>query len=246
MPLSSNTVTHFTQDKESLFGILADNFQINYCLERYKLGNKELAAEIPMISFCDIPLSQIKDHIEKYGKYGIGLSKEWATRMGLNPVLYIEQQSHLANNLCSAMETFLGSYGPNGKLTNSQTYLVDVLRYIKNYQGDLQRKNKKTIKNYRFSDEREWRYSPPHSDTYEMIVPRKEYESDKENYDASIKDLRLRFEPNDIKYIFIKEDSEITDFVDILRRTKGKTYSHQDVERLMTRLLTTEQIMNDI
>ena len=32
--------------------------------------------------------SQIKNHIENYGGYAIGLSKEWGVSKGINPVAY--------------------------------------------------------------------------------------------------------------------------------------------------------------
>jgi len=58
--------------------------------------------------------------------------------------------------------------------------------------------------------------------------------------------IKLDFEPNDIKYIIIENDAEISEIVDLLRKAKGNTYSYNDIERLMTRILTTEQIVSDI
>ncbi|WGI94134.1 abortive infection system antitoxin AbiGi family protein (plasmid) [Escherichia coli] len=34
-----------------------------------------------MVSFCDIKLSQIKDHSEKYGEFGLGLTKNGLRKM---------------------------------------------------------------------------------------------------------------------------------------------------------------------
>ena len=126
-----------------------------------------------------------------------------------------------------------------------QRALADVLRYIKNYQGTLSRKDTIT-ENYRFSDEREWRYVPPYQYDCRMIAPEVQYSADPVPIDASVESLRLEFQPNDIKYIIIRDDSEISDFVDLLRHAKGKNYSYRDVERLTTRLFTTEQILGDI
>lgn len=56
----------------------------------------------------------------------------------------------------------------------------------------------------------------------------------------------MEFTPNDIKYIIIESDDEIAEFVELLRTAKGNKYSYHDIERLMTRLLTTEQILGDI
>lgn len=244
MPLSSNSVIHFTSEKENLLNILSDNFRVFYCTEEYSLSNYLVTAKVPMVSFCDIPLSEIKDHIGKYGNYGIGLTKDWAVRMGLNPVLYIEPRSHIASSIGKAFELY-GLTEGQGTPSESQYAIAELIRYMKNYQGKLVRKNS-TNGNYRFSDEREWRYAPPHDSSYEMLIGKEEYDAEKERHDKSIEHLRLRFEPNDIKYIIIRDDDEIAEFVNHLRQKKGNCYSYHDIERLTTRLLTTEQIISDI
>ena len=124
--------------------------------------------------------------------------------------------------------------------------ILNLFRYLKNYQGKLTR-NIKTIQNYRFSDEREWRYVPSSRDI-DLVVTLDEYNtvSQKETVNEQLLHLRLEFTPDDITYIIINEESEINDFINVLRSAKSKTYTHQQVERLMTRILTTEQIMTDI
>jgi hypothetical protein len=81
-----------------------------------------------------------------------------------------------------------------------------------------------------------------------MICPEDHYiiPKNKAECDAKLTHLRLEFEPNDIKYIIINDDSEITEFVNHLRVAKGNKYSFHDVERLTTRILTSEQIFGDI
>ncbi|WP_369681790.1 abortive infection system antitoxin AbiGi family protein [Pseudomonas gingeri] len=124
------------------------------------------------------------------------------------------------------------------------------MRHTKNYEADLNRGGK-SIPNYRFSDEREWRFVPSIDNQCSMVFGL-DYASQKEN--ANVIELSktilekeaLTFEPNDIKYIIIENDDEISDFLDFLRKAKGKSYTYHDIEQLMTRILTAEQIFTDI
>ncbi|RZJ20426.1 MAG: hypothetical protein EON51_15145 [Acinetobacter sp.] len=78
MSLSTNSIIHYTDTFKKLLGILSEGFSIKYCAERLVVdGSKGSSAAHPMISFCDIPLSQSSEHFSSYGKYGIGLSKYW-------------------------------------------------------------------------------------------------------------------------------------------------------------------------
>lgn len=247
MPLSSNSLIHFTNDKEFLKGILENNFKIFNCNESIVLGGRRYSWVIPMVSFCDIPLSEIKDHISKYGHYGVGMTKEWAIKQGLNPVLYMAQNSMLSESYRKAWCNAIERSHDDDNWSEDERNLCDTLRYIKNYEGDLERKGV-TLKDYRFSDEREWRYVPPYSEEYEFLMSREWYTSynNKSEADYKLMTLRLKFEPSDIKYIIIDNDTEIGEFIDHLRRAKGKNFTLHEVERLTTRILTVDQIMSDI
>lgn len=251
MALSSNSLIHFTGSKDNLMGILKNNFKPYYCKERISVEDRYWEFYVPMVSFCDIPLSQLKDHIAKYGSYGIGLTKEWAVAQGLNPVLYIERGSDLAKSVDYASDKFVyDKEGGLDDLEKSERCVADVLRYIKNYEGKLNRGGK-TIPGYRFSDEREWRYVPAFDNDFAMFISA-DYHDDESNKQEVDEDnlklnrLRLSFEPNDITYLVIENENEISPFVTFLQNVKGKTYSYVDVQRLMTRILTTERIMSDM
>ncbi|MCK9372429.1 MAG: abortive infection system antitoxin AbiGi family protein [Sulfuricurvum sp.] len=239
MGLSSSSIIHFTASKDSLKGILKNNFKIKYCTETIEIAGKERAYAAPMVSFCDIPLSEVKKHIDSYGSYGIGLTKEWAIRQKLNPVIYIEGNSYFSENILELLRS-------TEKNKEASANALTVYSYIKNYENTLQRKGKDPVPNYRFSDEREWRYVPQNTDKNEFTLSKEVYEDEetKDAYDFMISDIFLTFEPNDIKYIIIKDDSEIREFFSFLRDVKGK-YSSHDVDRLTTRILTTEQIKED-
>lgn len=248
MALSSNTIIHFTKTADALKGILQHNFKLKYCVENVNFeGPLDYAA--PMVSFCDIPLSQIKEHIGKYGAYGLGLTKEWAERQRLNPVLYVQSNSFLAKSIQTTYLKFVQSSNiVDWKLLNEEEQdMLNVLRYVKNYEADLSRGGI-VEKNYRFSDEREWRYTPDYESCNVMAVTPTAYRTieEKKVLNSALSSLRLSFEPDDIKYIIIERDSEISEFLNVLRDTKGNKYSLNDLERLMTRIITTEQIKTDL
>lgn len=254
MALSSNSIIHFTNTKEALKGILENNFNLKYCKEHIEIEDAEFDLGVPMVSFCDIPLSEVKDHISKYGSYGIGLTREWAIRNGLNPVLYLEKHSRLGQSLDKLYDCLIEEEEntPIGEIPDESKAAHDLFRYIKNYEADLVRRGN-VIRDYRFSDEREWRYVPCYTEKLAMILSRdvilgknSEASEYKQKCEEDLKAYSLDFQPNDIKYIIIENDSEISEFVDLLRRAKGNKYSYNDIERLMTRILTTEQIISDM
>ncbi|VWC64054.1 abortive infection system antitoxin AbiGi family protein [Burkholderia lata] len=244
MALSSNTLTHFTQKKEALFGILQGHFKIFFCKETVRLTKRrQWNFYAPMVSFCDIPMSEIKDHIEKYGSYGIGLTKEWAVKNGLNPVLYVSRESALSESYHAAMKYYVeGEEEESASL--GELALLDFFGYMKNYEARLDRKGTR-IDKYRFSDEREWRFVPRHTDDNEVLVARTTYEKNPSKYSNLYSDFELKFEPDDIKYIIINDDSEIREVINHLRATSGGKYSFDEVDRLTSRILTTEQIKGD-
>lgn len=243
MAISSNSIIHFTNSKEALKSILEDNFKVHYCIEKIVLGAIKVDMAVPMVSFCDISLSQVKEHMDKYGKYGIGLTKEWAIKEGLNPVLYLEKNSNLSKSIINFYKEYITDRIHLDKLTEYQKQLFDILRHTKNYQNDLVRQEK-TYKDYRYYDEREWRYVLKYTEDHQIFhIVNGSY--DKENANNNIKKHRLKFTPNDIKYIIIEDDTEINEFIRILQSAKGRNFSYEDVEKLTTRIITSKQIMDD-
>jgi len=99
MSLSSNSIIHLTKSKKQLEEILNIGLRPHYCTETLSIDGDIYELCVPMVSFCDIPLSKIKDHIGKYGEYGIGLTKEWAIKNKLNPVVYIEAGSNFSESI---------------------------------------------------------------------------------------------------------------------------------------------------
>jgi hypothetical protein len=226
MQVTSETLFHFTTSLKNLQNILLKKFNLTYCNEKFTLNNENQDYYFPMISFCDIPLSLAKDQIDKYGPYAIGLTKEWGIRNKLNPIVYLEKNSLLAQDIqedidrlfklvegikstdkknilyhltqissrisnFSKAKSIITSSEKNALHVEALTDVLKLLddaiptlttcsniwghftdliysklnfyRYIKNYQGPLFRPNK-SIDEYRFYDEREWRYVPAIND----------------------------------------------------------------------------------
>lgn len=242
MGLSPSTLFHFTS-KKGLLGILKENFKIKYCLEEINHAEKPVKIAIPMVSFCDIKISEITEHIEKYGYYGIGLSKEWAIQNGLNPVVYVNTESTFCNDLITVARKLFS----DKKIDQlERVKQANILRYIKTYEGSLTRKGK-TIQKYRFADEREWRYVPNYKSSFLAWLSLEQYSTAelKKQRNEELKNEKLTFNANDILYIIVKEEKEIDEIISHIRNVKGMNYSLNEIERLTTRILSCERIIND-
>ncbi|MBL0709893.1 MAG: hypothetical protein JJV99_02585, partial [Colwellia sp.] len=106
MAISTNSIIHYTNSIDILTSILQEGFRIRYCSEILRLGNKgHSKAAHPMVSFCDIPLSDSIQHFEAYGEYGIGLSKKWAVNNGINPVIYIDKNLLISESISELLKS---------------------------------------------------------------------------------------------------------------------------------------------
>lgn len=82
---NSNSLFHYTRTYDNLCGILRNGFKPNYCKETLLNGS---IIGLPLVSFCDIPITRAND-FRKYGKYAIGMERNWGISEGINPITYI-------------------------------------------------------------------------------------------------------------------------------------------------------------
>ncbi|SIS80244.1 Putative abortive phage resistance protein AbiGi, antitoxin [Kaistella chaponensis] len=244
--LYPTTLFHFT-DKDGLYKILTSNFKVSYAREKICGPNSEREFAVPMVSFCDIKMADLKYFVEKdYGKFGIGLTKEWANRNSLNPVMYINQHCDIADRFNNGLASVYQTLGSNSLTTKGYHNLINTYRYMKNYEGDLIR-DQKITKNYRFADEREWRYVPPFEEIgVEPFVAKTSIETKERKtfYNRKIDHLRLYFQPEDIKYLIVENEDDILKLIEHLRFAKVN-FTEDTKKRLASRILTLEQIIND-
>jgi len=245
MTISTDSIIHYTNQFDNLTSILKEGFHIKYCAEILKLGKSGSSkAAHPMVSFCDIPLSDSKQHFNAYGKYGIGLSKKWATRKGVNPVIYIAKTSLLA---VSIHEQIKERRKKESNLSEKQKKeILQIKSYAKNYSGELIR-GEVHNQNYKFYDEREWRLIP-NKETLngaKFSVSLKSYNKNKEKYNNKISKCRLPFKLKDISYIIVNQTSEIPKMISFLRNEYSNRVTQNELDILFSKICSTEQIIAD-
>lgn len=233
MPVSANTLFHFTDSFEKLIGILKEEFKPQYCAEHaledllYKEESWSVVHFVPMVCFCDLPLSSIAEHVKEYGKYAIGMSKQWGINQGLNPVMYLSRKSNLVFSLKEVVKNC------------DKNIFGKVEAYIKLYENQGKKK--------RFYDEREWRYVPKTDSGQINFITAEVYGSPKKRAKANeyiAQHYKLSFEPRDIKYIVIKSETERLKIIEAIRDAKYK-YPNEIVTVLSSRVLSSEQIKED-
>lgn len=131
--------------------------------------------------------------------------------------------------------------------------LSHFIRYIKPYEGKFYRNGDYLENLVRFYDEREWRFTP----SREFLFSKEMKDSYKSEYFIDpkkrralniklAKHIKLEFEPNDVKFIIVERDNEIPDMIKKLDDIFGKTASSNDLKLLGTRLISLEQILENL
>jgi len=252
--ISANTVFHFTGSIDTLENILKNDFYPQFCFEDFfgtisKVSNTE--KPIPMVCFCDIPLSQVREHTKKYGEYAIGLSKEWAIRKKINPVLYTYQNSDIANKLKEVLFALIEhGIASNPFIPKIEKNFVSAIQYVKPYEGRLWKNGQWNKGKIKFYNEREWRFIPPLNEKIPILMreekpldkdlPKEVKELNKAIIDRN--DLHLSFTPKDIKFLIVKNEGEILSMHERATRIKRVKFPEKDVKILTTRIISMESI----
>src|SRR5690606_12566743 len=98
----------------------------------------------PMKCFCDIPLGMIQKHIHTYGRFGIGITKDYAMRNYITPVFYFHENS-------DTVYRYISNSNPGEEM---QYY--SLIPYFKIIEKVVQTGDNITTENY--YNEREWRF----------------------------------------------------------------------------------------
>jgi hypothetical protein len=243
----AQTLFHFTPDVQTLKDILLGGFWPRYSVEDFRwqaVGSNSVDfAAIPMVCFCDIPLSRIEEHVEYYGRYGIGLSRAWGEQKGLNPLLYIASENTLSRALILLAEVSRDQCTDNAALAD--VYIKHAASFMKPVSG--QTTTRAGLKNEKdFYQESEWRYVPSHGEIPPLLLPH-DFEDSARLTEANAKTKEfasLQFLPADIRYIFVRCDDEIPDLINFIQTSMDK-YSAFDTKVLMSRVTSLETLHQD-
>ena len=210
-----------------------------------------------MVCFCDIPLSQVKNHIGNYGHYGIGMKREWGIEHNITPVHYQPRDFFL--NLKAGR--FYNSSAVFSECKEKETFLNKL------YHSML-------IKPYNYGeqvyyDEREWRYIVSREELKEwymltdkgekqplyILEDEFEYRKSKEAIEHPNPPYRKRLEapdgissihftPSDINYIVVPKDDDRLDMANMIMAIKSR-FNDSDKLVLVSKIISVERILND-
>jgi len=248
MAISLNSVIHYTDTLDNLKAILTEGFHVKYCLEN--VTGQSVA--FPMVSFCDIPLSEVLPHTKHYGEFAIGLTKSWAKTNNLNPVLYISEDSFLDRKFKDQIDR-LNQDVPKG---NEKDWfwlkqIIAVMSYVKNVHGQIT-KNGNTF-NVNHYNEREWRYVPTEDQlklsgiqtfpiNFQIYGPT--YVHNKAKINSYLKPLKLKFQAKDVTHLIVRDIDQAKLIIPFLRN-QFSSIPGDDIDLLITKVITIQQITED-
>jgi hypothetical protein len=269
--ISAKTLFHFTKNKENLLGILQNGFYPRCCMEnvefvyesRFKGGFTPTEIAIPMVCFCDIPLSQIGNHIKEYGGYAVGMSKEWGENNGINPVMYELSDSNPIRAIRSSLDKTIlyinGQYVLNeegDRIKEIGDKLTYFSCFIKPYKGKKWNKenNEFGCDIATFYDEREWRYVPDLEILQQKLIApyirKDDFLQDqlRDDYNSKLQvNFKLSFSPGDLNYIIVNTEDEVLDIAKEVWEIKGRLgYDDDQKKHLLTKIISTDKLKDDI
>lgn len=231
MGLSSNILWHQTEFDKLKNILKSKKIKCSYCIETFMGTTGKIA--FPMISLSDIALADFIEYIDQYGGQSLGFSRDWVKNKGFNPVWYCEKNQAIEAHKKTLHDQI------NKKNDDINIYLLSLYysAYIKPIEGPLYVKSKrKTYENYRFYNEREYRYVPDFKELMEKnILPfltEEQYEKYKKTNDATTINYEIPFSLDDIKMIIVRTKNQVDEIKKILNyNDKIHIFSHDEIKQ---------------
>ena len=229
-----NHIVHYLDNFEILLKIIKDGFAPSYCIEN--IDSEEYY--IPMVSFCNIALKDV-DQYMRYGKYGLGMSLDWAIKNGISPVVYIHEKTPFKD-----FSTKLFSSGLYKDDINNfdviQNAIIPAIQFFKNWKTTY--KGKEIITYH----EREWRYIPDLDN--DKILHAEEFNEIKASHflkKPHLPEYSINFGIEEIRYIVINNESQRSRVINSLTKKYGDNPVIESILSGKLMIINDELIRND-
>lgn len=283
--INSASLFHYTTDLQTLIIILKTGFRFSYSLETIPLSAIKTSTGvptsflsdsirygfvgIPMVCFCDIPISRAKSHASTYNHYSIGISKDYVIELygqnfrelSFNPLQYISAKNLFLNiQDLYLLDKFRDSAPSDIKFCKQS--LCNILGLYKPLEGeDFKHKQRR-----RFYDENEWRciyLDNVNSKTNWLWNLPTDYataESAINDVNSKLHKSKFAYLPYEedkehclrymINHIIVNNDKEIDEIINTIRKSRklfGISLPLKSSLRdwLLTRVTSFERIEND-
>ncbi|MBR4926252.1 MAG: hypothetical protein IKZ61_10960 [Prevotella sp.] len=163
--MNERTHLYHCSKYDAIIKILSSGyFKPSYCLEELSLfTNEKIKMAYAVVCFADLLNEEVMIHMKSFHSDSyLRMSKKWAIKKRLSPVIYYPDSSYLGTMLKMIVEYTMNKYEnpkeEDVKLINSVNLL---LGYLKQYEGRYWNKKENSF-SYptQFYLEREWRYLP--------------------------------------------------------------------------------------
>lgn len=212
---------HVTSCFENLKSILKEGgFRLKYCKEEFCIPKKEISKRVhPMVCFTEQNTKNLPNHRITYGKYGVAMTPAWIDEKNIQPVMYIEQKSDVANALSNLLLY-------RRKLTKGHPLRLPIMTiacFTKNAIGHNSHP-KYGQNNFLFKSENEWRYVPTKKDIGNGYISesRSTFNKNPEKYNDNLKEYPLKFKITDILRIYCDTEQERKEIENLFPDLKDK------------------------
>ena len=231
--MKDKTHLYHCTNYNAIYSILTSGyFRPSYCLEEFSVfPDNHIKMAHAVVCFADLLSDEIQKHMNTFHSDSyIRMTKEWAIKKRLAPVIYYPNNSYISVLLKSiiefAMERSGGTTNKTVKFTNATNLLMG---FLKQYKGKYWDKKKNTFsEEVLFYTEREWRYLPLPKNKEAYYISEENF-YDKEFKEKKLKELVdhgyiLKFSWRDIEEIGvpISKKSELTNIISHLWQLKEK------------------------
>lgn len=237
MRIFSDSFFHYTEDFKVLPKIIEQGFKVSISKEQYISSSGQLHyIQIPLVCFCDIPLSLI-DYVT-YGHIGIGMSRSWGKAKKLQPVQYFSNSKLAISRVVE--QHLIDCYSSNVLVESSIIRRqLSLLKPCEKYRDDsygyrmiTTKKGNEEKQFYRRDNyiEREWRkiYMNHWNDEYYMRNP---------SY--------LKFYSKDVKFLIVETENQresLLNSILSLKNIGGYPCSENQKQSLCSKILVLNEI----